>query len=115
MRAVGKGLLGNLVVLVPVCAAHVPVRKPFLFGLEVLHLHVENTVVSDERFKSFVMVSCQPIYAESAKRSTNAAQAVLVYIRKIRTRFVNRGQVVAHTLSAVVAANLFVPRLAESG
>ena len=36
--------------------------KPFLFRFQILHFHVEDTVVCDECLEAFVMVSGKPIY-----------------------------------------------------
>ena len=114
MRTVGESALCDLVVFLPVCAAHVPVSEPFLFGLEVLHLHIENAVVRDEGFEAFVMMSGQPIDAESAEGSTDATEVLFVHIR-LFAELINRCQVVAHTLASVIAADLFVPFLTEAG
>ena len=113
MRAVGKCALGNRIVFLPVRTAHVPVGEPFLFGLEVLHLQVEDTIVCDERFEATVMMPGQPIDAEPAERGSYATQVVFVHVR-LGAELVNRCQIVLHALSAVVTADLLIPRLAEA-
>ena len=73
VRRVGEGALGCGVVLLPVGTAHVPVGKPFLFRFQVLHLHVEDAVVSDEGLETFVVVSGQPIDGEASETGTYAS------------------------------------------
>ena len=113
MRAVGKRALCDSIVFLPVRTAHIPVGEPFLFGLEVLHLEVEDAVVRDEGFEPFVVVPRQPIYAETAERGTDAPEVVFVHVR-LGAELIDRRQVVQHTLSSVVSADLFVPLLSEA-
>ncbi len=114
VRRVGKRALGDFVVPIPVTASHVPVGEPLLLGLQVLHLHVEDAVVRNECLEAPVMMSGKPIDTESAKRRTDAAKTVFVHIRQVSARLVNSREVIFHTLSAVVTADLLVPRHAES-
>ena len=110
---VGEGALGRLVVLVPVSAAHVPVGKPFLFRLQVLHLHVEDAVVGDEGLEAAFVVACHPVDGEAAEAGAHASQVVTVYEGFFR-HLVDGRQQVLHALAAVVAADGFVPLRAES-
>ena len=114
MRTVGKSALRNLVVFVPISAAEVPVGEPFLLGLQVLHLQVKDAVMRDESFETSVVMSGNPIDAESAEGSAYATEVVFVHIRFV-AELVNRREQVFHTLTSIVSANLFIPRLAEAG
>ena len=113
MRTVGVRALRNLVVFVPIGAAEVPVCEPFLFGLQILHLEVEDTVVCDEGFEAPLMMAGYPIDAESAEGRADAAQMVFVHVR-LFAELINRREIVAHTLTAVVTRDCFVPFLAEA-
>ena len=97
----------------PVGTAHVPVGKPFLFRFQVLHLHVEDTVVGDEGLEALVVVSGQPIDGEASEAGTYAAQAVLVN-KRFLGHFVDGRKVVFHALASVVAADGFVPFHSEA-
>ena len=113
MGRVSEGALHGGIVLLPVRTAHIPIGEPFLLGFEVLHLHVENPVVCDEGFEALVVVSCEPIDAESAEGSPYAAKVVAVDIG-LAANLVNGSQVVAHALPAVIAADGSIPLIAEA-
>ena len=114
MGTVGEGALRDGIVFLPVRAAHVPVREPFLFGLEVLHLEVENTVMGDEGFEAAVVMSGNPIDAEAAEGSTYATEMVFVHIG-FGAELIDGGEIIFHTLTSVVTGDLFVPFFAETG
>ena len=67
----------------------------------------------NEGFESTVMVSGNPIHAESAERRTHTTQMIFVHIRFV-AELINRREVILHTLASVVAADLFIPLLAEA-
>ena len=69
---VGKGALSGCIVLFPIGSAHIPVGKPHLFGLQILHFHVEDTVVGNEGLETFVVMTGQPIDGESTEAGTHA-------------------------------------------
>ena len=112
---VGKCTLGNFVVFLPVSAAHIPVGEPFLLGLQVLHLHIEDTIVGDKGLEAFVVMTGYPIDAETAERRANATQAILIYVGQVLYSLVDSCEIIAHTLSAVVAADFLVPCFAKTG
>ena len=56
----------------PRSAAHIPVSKPHLFGVVVLHFHVEDTAVSDECFEALVVMSGKEIHGETTIRGSHA-------------------------------------------
>ena len=105
--------LGYGVVFFPISTSEIPVYEPHLFGFEVLLFEVEHTVVSYECLESFLMMTCKPIYRESAVRCSHTAQTVFVDIAFF-AYVVDSRQVVFHILSAVVAAYLFEPLLSEA-
>lgn len=45
---VGESALGDRIVFVPECSAHVPVDEPHFLGFEILGFHVEDSRVGDE-------------------------------------------------------------------
>ena len=61
-----KCVYSRSVVLFPISAAHIPVGKPFL-RFQILHFHVEDTVVRGNALEAFVMVSGKPIYGEASE------------------------------------------------
>ena len=80
--------------------------EPHLFGVVVLHFHVEDTVVCDECLEAFVMVSGKPIYGEASEAGAYATQAVFVDERFLG-HFVNGSEVVLHALAAIITADGF--------
>ncbi len=69
----------------------------------------------NERLETLVVVSGYPIDAVAAERSPYTAEPVFVRIGRVCHKLIDGGEVVAHTLSSVVAAYLFVPFHAEAG
>ena len=59
------------------------------------------------------MMTRNPIHAESTERSTYATEVVFIYVR-LGAEFINRREIIAHTLTSVVTADLFVPFLTEA-
>ena len=113
MRRVGKRTLCHRILFFPVCASHIPVGKPFFFSFQILHFHVEDAIMSNERFEPFVVMSGQPIYRESSEAGTYASQTIFVHIR-LFCHFIDSSEVILHTLATVIATNLFVPFHTES-
>ena len=113
MWRVGEGALRCCVLLFPISAAHVPIGNPFLFCFEVLHFHVEDTVVSNECFEAFVVMSRKPVDGESSEAGTYAAQTFLIHER-LFSHFIDCSEVVFHALAAIVATDGFVPFVTES-
>ena len=105
--------MGNLVSFFPISATHIPVGEPFFFRFEILHFHVEDTIVRDERFEALVVVAGQPIYGESSEAGTHASQTVFVYVGFLAD-VINSGQLVTHALASIITADLFQPFHAES-
>ena len=62
----------------------------------------------NESLETTFVMTCNPINAISTKRSTYATQTLFIYIRFI-AELVNSAEIVAHTLAAVVPADLLVP------
>ena len=114
VRRIGKSALCNLVLLIPIGTAHVPVGEPFLLSLEVLHFHIEDTVVCNEGLEALVMMTSQPINAEATEGGTYATQAIFVGVWLVGYKLINGSEIVLHALSSVVATNLFVPLVAET-
>ena len=113
VRRVRKSALGNRILLFPVCASHIPIGKPFLFCLQVLHLHVEDTIVGNEGFETFVVMSCQPVDGESSEAGTHTAQVVFVNERFF-CHFVDCREIILHALATVISADSFVPFHSET-
>ena len=86
-KAMGRVLVGLLgtccLVFVPVGIVVLPVREPVFLSLSVHRFKVESAIVSNETLKALVVVTCQIVNGETAKRSTNSAKTVLVDIRQV--------------------------------
>ena len=113
MWRVGKSALCCRILLIPVSAAHIPVGKPHFFCFQILHFHVEDTVVCNEGFEALIMMTCQPINRESTKAGSNATQTIFVHKRFFR-EFVDSREIILHTLSTVITTDFFVPFLTEA-
>ena len=113
VRRIGIAAHRNRIALLPRSATQIPVDEPFFFGLQVLHLQVEDAVVRDERLESLVVMTCQPIHAEAAKRCAYATQMVFVHIRLL-AHLVNGSQIILHAQTAVVTRDFLVPFIAEA-
>ena len=99
--------------LTPRPCAEVPVGKPHFFRFVILLLRVEDSVVRDEAFEAFVVVSGQIVHAVASEAGPHASQAVFVCIRFF-ANVVDSTQVVLHALAAVVAADFLQPLHAEA-
>ena len=105
--------MGSGVVLVPECAAHVPVGKPHLLGFEVLALDVEDARVSNKCSKSALMMAGKPVYRETAIAGTNSTD-VSGIDKGLSSHVVDGAEIVLHVLATVVARDLCVPLGAEA-
>jgi len=113
MRWIGKRTLCHYVFRVPVRPAHIPIFKPHFFGFQVLSFTIKNAAVRDECFKAFLMVSCQPVYGETAVRSADTTQAVFIHVGFSRNG-INGWKIVQHILASIISADLLFPLLPHS-
>ena len=108
VRGIGECALGSGVRAVPISTSHVPVGKPHLLSLQILHLYVENTVVSNKRLEAMVVMPREPINREAAETCSDAAEPVFIY-KRLFGHLVDCRKIVFHTLATVVATHRLVP------
>ena len=110
------GLLGiRHLRTVPIGFVIFPVAEPVLFCFQIHCCQVESTVVGDECLEALLVDTGQIVDRESAERCSNSTQTVLVNKRQRIGGKVDGTQVVLHTLTSPITADLFLPLLSEAG
>jgi hypothetical protein len=111
---IGKCTLCRRILFFPVSTTHIPISKPHFFCFQILHFHIENTVMCNKGFETFVVVTSQPINGEASEARSHTPQTILIDKRLFR-HLVNSRKIVFHALASIVAADLFVPLHTETG
>ena len=113
MGRIGKCTLGCRILFFPVSTAHIPVGKPFFFCLQILHFHIEDTVVGNECLEALVVMSGQPIHRKSSEAGTYTTQTITIH-KRLFGHFVDSREIILHTLTTVITADSLVPFQSEA-
>ena len=111
MRRVGIRTFRHRTVA-PVRTAEVVVREPQFLGTAIHAFEVEHAAVRDERFETFLVVAGQEVDRIAAVAGAHAAHPGLVGPRFAR-HVVDRTEVIANVLAAVITRDLVEPLLPE--
>ena len=100
--------------LVPIRTAIVVIDEPQFLGLAIHRLEVVDTAVSDECLETLLVVTSEEEGRVAAIRSTDATHTIAIAPR-LACHVVDRREVVADILTAIIARDLIQPLLTERG